>query len=56
MPPQSVRPGVQLTAHAPLAQTSPAPQVRPQVPQFRRSLSRSRQVPLQSVRPLPQLV
>jgi hypothetical protein len=48
--PQVVSPGPQLTLQTPAAQTR-LPQAFPQVPQLARSFVRSRQLPLQSVRP-----
>jgi hypothetical protein len=56
MPPQSVRPGVQLTSHVPAVQISPGPHTRPHAPQLARSVRRSRQMPEQFVVGPPQVV
>jgi hypothetical protein len=55
MPLQLLRPPPQLTVHAPPLQTSPARHPRPHIPQFARSVFRSRHVPLQLLKPLVQL-
>jgi hypothetical protein len=47
-PEQSVRPAPHDVVHAPAEQTCPAMQARPHMPQWVRSLVRSRQVPEQT--------
>jgi hypothetical protein len=56
VPPQSIRPGVQLTSQTPALQISPAPHAVPHAPQFARSVPRSRQTPLQFASAAPHVV
>ena len=52
----AVCPVGQLSTQARFTQTRPAPHALPHIPQLARSLVRSRQVPVQFVRPAPQFV